>query len=284
MARGVEVAVVREISRHLRWLLVAFCVLTLLGFTALYVLSEQTEQYFAWTITPPLSAAFLGAGYGAGFVLVALSLRTVIWHHARVAVLTILAFVLLTLLATLLHLDRFHFSVPLGVPRAAAWFWTAVYVTIPTVMLVLVPAHERTAGAGPQRRSPLPRPLRWVLAVQGLIMLGVGAALFVAPAATAPVLWPWELSPLAARAIASWLLAFGLAAGLALREGDLERLEIAAVAYAVFGVLELTAVARYAGDVRWGQAVAWSYVALLVSITLTGGYGWWAARRARPGP
>jgi len=29
----------------------------------LFVLSEQTETYFAWTFAAPISAAFMGAGY-----------------------------------------------------------------------------------------------------------------------------------------------------------------------------------------------------------------------------
>lgn len=59
----------------MRWLLMIFTVLTLLGVSTLAIMSERTEQYFAWTIDPPLTAAFLGAGYAAGFVLVALAER-----------------------------------------------------------------------------------------------------------------------------------------------------------------------------------------------------------------
>ena len=35
---------------------------------SLYLLSEKTDVYFSWTINPPLTAAFLGAGYLASFV------------------------------------------------------------------------------------------------------------------------------------------------------------------------------------------------------------------------
>jgi len=35
---------------------------------SLYLLSGQTETYFSWTINPPLTAAFLGAGYLASFL------------------------------------------------------------------------------------------------------------------------------------------------------------------------------------------------------------------------
>lgn len=142
-ARGADV---RRVLPGMRRLLIAFALLTLLGFTALFVGSTQTERAFAWTIDPPLTAAFLGAGYGAGCVLVLLALRARAWVHARVAVVTVLVFMLLTLVATLLHLDRLHFASPELLARAAAWFWTAVYVVVPVAMLALLPLQERVPG------------------------------------------------------------------------------------------------------------------------------------------
>src|SRR5690242_5124566 len=92
-------------TRHLlpamRVLLAAFAVLTALATTSLFVLAASTDATFAWTIQPPLTAAFIGAGYGAGFLLVVLSLRAGTWACVRVPVLTIFAFVVLTLVATL---------------------------------------------------------------------------------------------------------------------------------------------------------------------------------------
>jgi hypothetical protein len=41
----------------------------------LFVLTEQTESYFAWTIAVPLSAAWLGAGYCSGIALLGLAAR-----------------------------------------------------------------------------------------------------------------------------------------------------------------------------------------------------------------
>jgi hypothetical protein len=52
-----------------RWLLCAFSLLTALAFVVLFVLSASTEQHFAWTIQPPVTAAFLGAAYAVGCVL-----------------------------------------------------------------------------------------------------------------------------------------------------------------------------------------------------------------------
>jgi hypothetical protein len=202
-------------------------------------------------------------------------------------VLTILAFTVLTLVATLLHIDRFHFqpefaALPL-IARAAAWFWTGVYVLIPLVMLAVLVSQQRARGTDPPPRHPVPPVLRTALAVQSAVLLVVGVALFAVPS-TAAQLWPWTLTPLTARVAAAWLIAFGVATGLAVA-GDLERLRTAAVAYTVFGVLVLVAVARYLGTVAWGRPAAWVFVLLAVAVTVTGAAGWRAApapRRSRP--
>jgi hypothetical protein len=274
---------VRPVSRGTRVLLVVFVALTALATNQLFVLAEHTDQWFAWTIKPALTAAWLGGGYGAGCLLVVLALRTHAWAHARVPVITVVVFTVLTLAATLLHRDRFHFGAEGTVARGAAWFWLAVYVVVPVALTVSAVRQERAPGADPERRAPLQRWLAAVLAAQGLVLLGVGAALFARPA-TAATVWPWTLTPLTARVVAAWLIAFGVAAVLALRERDLERLEIGAVAWTAFGLLQLLALARYGGEVRWGSAAATGYLVFLLTVAPTGAAGWWAAVRARRRP
>jgi hypothetical protein len=271
---------VRPVSRATKALLVVFVALTALATNQLYVLGEHTDQWFAWTIRPPLTAAFLGGGYGAGFLMVVLALRTRAWAHARVPVITVLVFTALTLAATLLHRDRFHFETGGAIARFAAWFWLAVYLVVPVALTLLAVRQQRMPGDDPERRQPMPLALAVVLTVQGAVMLAVGVALFLSPG-TARTLWPWQLSPLTARVVAAWLIAFGFAAVLALWERDLERLEVSAVAYTFFGLLELVVLARYSGDVRWGSAAATGYLVLLLTVVPTGAFGWWTSVRGR---
>ncbi|MGY1702950.1 hypothetical protein ACI79C_00095 [Geodermatophilus sp. SYSU D00697] len=277
----------RRLLPGMRVLLAAFAVLTALAVGALYVLADQTDRTFAWTIQPPLTAAFLGAGYAAGCVLVVLSLRDGVWARTRVPLLTILVFVVATLAATLLHLDRFHLAAEFaGLPflaRAAAWFWLGVYVVVPLAMLALLAPQERAPGTDPPARSPVPRLLRGLLGVESAALTVVGAALFVAPA-TAGALWPWPLTPLTGRVVAAWLVAFGLATALAAVAGDLERLRTAAIAYTVFGVLVAVAVVRFPGTVRWDQPAAWVFTLLVVAVVGTGAAGWRLAPRPGSGP
>jgi hypothetical protein len=263
-----------------RLVLAVFVVLTALATNQLYVLSAHTDRWFAWTIRPPLTAAFLGAGYAAGCVLVVLGLRARAWAQARVAVLVVFVFATLTLVATLLHLDRFHFGTGGVVARFAAWFWLAVYVVVPVALAVLGLRQQRAPGADPERRDPVPGWLTAAFAAQGFAMLAVGVALFAAPS-TARYLWGWPLTPLTARAVAAWLIAFGAAAACCLLERDLDRLAAGATAYTVFGVLELVALARYAGTVDWDSAAAWVYLVLMATAGPVGAAGWAAAARGR---
>lgn len=270
----------RPVSRGTKLLLSVFVALTALATVVLYVRSEHTDTEFAWTIKPALTAAFLGGGYGAGFVMVVLALRTRAWAHARVPVVTVTVFTALTLAATLLHIDRFHFSAGEPIPVLAAWFWVVVYLVVPPALTFTAVLQQRMPGADPGRRQPLPRWLAAILTLQGAVMLAVGVALFVRPS-TAPTLWPWPLTPLTARVVAAWLVAFGFAAVLALAERDLERLEISAIAFVLFGLLQLLALARYGDTVRWGSAAATTYLVLLLSVPPTGAAGWWIAARGR---
>ena len=267
-----------------RVLLAAFAVLTLAATNQLLVLSRHTAEAWAWTIQPPLSAAFLGAGYGAGCVLVLLSLRRGTWAATRAGFLTVLVFVLAQLAATLLHLDRFHLAAAGLVPRFAAWAWLAVYVAVPVAMLAVLPAQVRAAGppGPPPAGRSLGRALRAVLAVQAGALLTAGAVLFAVPAGRA--LWPWALTPLTARSIASWLLALGVAAVLVAADGDLHRLRPAAVTYAVLGALQLVALLRFRADVDWSRTSAWAYLLALLAVLATAATGLARARRPAPLP
>jgi hypothetical protein len=275
---------IRRLLPSMRALLVVFSVLTALAVGALYVLAERTSDFFAWTIQPPLTAAFLGAGYAAGFILVVLSLRDPVWAHSRVAVLTILAFVVLTTIATFLHIDRFHFMGEFAgsgfAAKAAAWFWLTVYVVVPVLMLLLLLPQERSRGIDPVPRHPVPLVLRIALALESVVLTGTGLALFVVPA-TSERLWPWPLTPLTARVVAAWLLAFGLATALAAFSGDLRRLRTAAIAYTVFGIMVIGAEARFFPTMDWDDPPTITFALTSVAVVLTGAAGWWLAPTPR---
>jgi hypothetical protein len=270
---------VKEVLPGWRPLSIVFLALTLLSTVSLYVLADRTDELFAWTINPALSAAFLGGGYAAGFVLIVLTIRERVWARARIAYATVCVFVWVTLVATLLHLDRFHFDADWW-PRSLAWLWLVVYVVVPPWMTLLLLAQRRASGADPPIAKPIGRGLATALAAQAVVLTIVGVGLVVSPTRV-DQLWPWALTPLVARVIGAWCVALGFAAGLALWERDLSRLHAAAITYVVFGLLQAGAIARYHGDVEWDGPSIIVYLAMLAVITTCGAYGWLQARRHR---
>lgn len=268
-----------QIAGLRRFYWVAVVLVTSVGvFT--FVLSESTARLFAWAIAPPLTAAFLGANYWSAFFLAYLSARERVWGRARITYAVSIVFTSLTLLATLLHLDKFQFD------NANGWLWLIVYLAVPPWLLVMLPLQLREPGHEPPRSAPLEGWLVPVIAAQAAVVLVIGVALWVAPS-TADSLWPWTLTPLTARAVGAWLLA--LAAGLAvtLWEHDWTRVRVAVPTFAAMPLLQLVALARFSGALRWRGAGAWLYVAFLLSILLLGLFGLrrtWLAPREPAAP
>src|SRR5215469_1133989 len=131
----------------MRRLLYVAAVLVLLAGFHLFVFSDHTPRYFAWTIHNPLAAAFLGAGYWASVVFEALAARQRIWANARIAVPTVLVFTLLTLVATLLHLNLLHLGGRFAVStRLVTWAWIGIYVVVPLLLLIILAVQLRTPG------------------------------------------------------------------------------------------------------------------------------------------
>jgi hypothetical protein len=272
----------RPLIRATRLLLLAYAALGLAAGVPLYLGTEKTDEYFAWTIQPPLTAAFLGAAYWASCVLNLLVSREREWARARVALPAGLAFTTLMLAATLLHLERFHLGSGEAVARGVAWSWLVLYIAVPPLTLAFVIRQELLPGADAPRRTPLPRGIRVPLVCQAAVMIALGVALVVAPA-SADGAWPWMLTPLTARASGAWLVGVGVVAAHAAWENDLVRVRAALIAYAVLGALEAVALARYSGTLDWDGAAGWLYLLFLMSV-LAVGLGGSLSRRQRLHP
>jgi len=283
---GTENRPAGEVRAGTRWLLVAFAGLTFLAVIQLLLLADVADRYWAWTIRTELTAAFLGAAYGAGFVLAVAGLRQRHWSRIRVPVVTVTAFTWLTAAATVIHLHRLHLTDGWPFARVVAWVWLAVYLVIPLGCLVVVARQERRRAGADVVLQPMPGWLTAVLAAEGAALLTAGLVLFAGgmtvhhhePTSVANF-WPWALTPLSSQVIGAWLVALGLAAALAIRQRDLSRSLVSGMTYAAFGAFQVVAVIWYWPQIRRHDAWLWIYLAMLAAIVLTGGYGWWAARR-----
>ena len=168
----------------------------------LYFLPGRAETEYAWSIKPPVNAAFIGAGFLAGTVATGLVLATATrWR--TFATLPIALWVLASslLLATIVHHDRFKWDYP------PTWVWTFVYGAVPLAIPFLVARQRGVADEQPTPDSRL-RMIRVLSAVIGALMIVGAVALFLAPVDLGKH-WPWPLTPLLARAVAAWYALFG---------------------------------------------------------------------------
>ena len=239
----------RTVIPAFRWLLGPSVVLAIGASASLYLRPDDTDEFFAWTIQPPLTAALLGAAFGGTLVLFALALRETVWANARIVIPAPLTLSTLLLIATLIHLDKFHLDEG-GVAAVVAWIWLVVYIIVPPVFVVVTVLQLRAPGGDPLRSVPAPSWLRGAMLVYGGAAVIGGAILFVIPEEVAPH-WPWAITPLTGRAVAAWLVGLGVAGLQAVYEADFRRLRAAVGGFSVIGGLGLLAVARFSDDVDW---------------------------------
>jgi hypothetical protein len=102
--------------------------------------------------------------------------------------------------------------------------------------------------------------------------------LFLAPGAMS-ALWPWAVTPLAARAVSSWLSAFGVACLTLTWENDIRYGAGTCSSLFAFCLLELVVLARYASAVDWGKPMATVYLLFLVLGALITGANLLASRK-----
>ena len=84
--------------------------------------------------------------------------------------------------------------------------------------------------------------------------------------------------------MAAWLLAFGVLAAHSIWENDFTRVRCAMLGYPFLGAMQVFMLVRFSDEVRWEDPSAWVYVAVLLSLFVLGGYGWFAESRRRSQP
>src|SRR5687768_11549765 len=144
----------------------------------LFLLSEQTETYFAWTFAAPISAAFMGAGYWAAMFYVYSGARAKAWSLVRTSAPAALTATGLLSLTTFLHLDQFHLASLLFITRFVTWVWIVIYVVVPPILAVAWIIQSRLPGANARGHDPLPSWMRGGFALLAAFALFSGPGLF----------------------------------------------------------------------------------------------------------
>jgi hypothetical protein len=221
-------------------------ILAALNGVFLYFLPGRADTDYAWSIKPPVNAAFIGAGFLAGTLATGLVLAFATrWRSFSTLPIALWVLASSLFAATIIHEDRFKFD------YAPTWVWTFVYAGVPLAVPYLV-MRQRRAGDDEPAADPRLRALRVVSAIVGAAVLAGAIALFAAPVELGQH-WLWALTPLLARAVAAWYALFGtmlLSCALGMR-----RRADAIIPYATLGcwsVLLLLLGVFHAGDVSGG--------------------------------
>jgi|1186.fasta_scaffold43331_2 hypothetical protein len=241
----------------------------------LYLLPSQARVHYAWAITPPISAAFLGAGFLAGTVPTAIVVfATERWRSLRTLPWALFVLAVTLLIATIVHNDRFKWTYP------PTWGWAAVYALVPFGVVYLWWRQERVAEPEPEA-DPSLRGLRVVSGVLGALIVLGALALFLTPVGLGKH-WPWTLTPLLGRAVSPWYAMIGvilLACAVSLRTWT-EALIPYATIFA-WSVLVALLPVLHSGDViRHGPEVAFYVVMFaLLAVSLVALVRCWPAVR-----
>lgn len=240
-------------SRALFW---AACALVTMAGFSLFVLSEQTDRFFAWTIDPPLTAAVMGGAYFSSAVLQFGIAREQKWTNAGVILPGIILFTLLTLAATLIHVDRFRLESPIG------WIWLTIYLVFPPLGIIVLWRQGPLSAITRASTQPQSIIARNLALTQAAFLTTTGAVLFAYPA-SASTLWPWVLTPLTSRAVAAWLIGMGVIAGLEYISNDRTLSRLLGEGKAVLVALIAFSLIRFPEHFEWSSGRAWSFLLVL---------------------
>lgn len=244
----------------------ALLVLAVANGAFLYLVPGRAATDYAWSIKPPASAAFLGAGYLAGAVATALVVFAADrWRSLQPLGPALVVLSVLLLGATALHHDRFRFDYP------PTWLWIAVYGAAPFAIVVLMRRQRATADV--PAADPSLRTLRVLSLVAGAALVAVAAVDYAHPAILADR-WPWPLTPLLSRAVASWLAMVGTAQLWC--AADLRRRTEAFIPFATltaWSALLLAIPALHPDDVTRTGAPLAVYLGLTAGLLALGAYG-----------
>jgi hypothetical protein len=214
----------------------------------LYFFPGTSGARFAWEIQPPMTAAFIGAGYLGGAVLFVHAVFGRRWHRVAAGFPVVSVFTIAMLAVTILHWERFdlgHF--PFQV-------WLVLYVVTPILIPVLWLRNRVTDPGTPEAADRVvPWFARWGLAAVGLIMWGFSLAGFFRPDWLIAI-WVWKLTPLTARVMAGWFALLGTGGLVIARDSRWTAWRAGMQSIGLWHLLVVIAAVLHPGDFTHGLA------------------------------
>ena len=242
-----------RVSPATRWLAAGIILFLADAAQLLLLLPDRTGELFAWPIDVQITSLVLGSAYVAGGYYFVRVLFADGWNRVAAGFPPVIIFVWLAAAATALHIDRFTHDAPSFVA------WAVIYSVAPLGLPLLYLAQRRAARV-PVADAPLPNGLRILMGCAGGAVMFCAVLAFAAPGVTID-LWPWTLTPLTGRIVATVMALFGTVwVSVALRGGKTAA-RIPLEAHVVGLVFLLLAAARGSGDIDWTNPLALSLVA-----------------------
>ena len=221
----------------------------------LYLHPHDTPLHFAWTIKPAMTALFMGAGYGSAVYFYARMVAVGRWHRVACGFIPTTIFTWLMLGATILHWSRFHH----GQLAFELWLW--IYIVTPVLVPVVWLLNRRTdtgtlEASGDAR---LPAAVRGAMVVVGVGLCLASAWLYLLPSSAAAH-WPWTLTPLTSRVIASFIAIPGVTWLMLAGDGRRSSCRIPLETTSISIVLMAVATSRAWGEFDHGNPITWAFV------------------------
>jgi hypothetical protein len=247
-----------------RWAALAVFLILVPAVIVLWGAPDRTADVWSWTIKPDLTPIFLGSGYAAGAYFFWRTFRARVWHPSSAGVLSAAVFAGAMLVATLIHYDKFNHGDAPVLAAVAFYGWLIVYIVSPFVVLWLWVRNQRldprVAAAG---EAVLPGGVLLGARLFGLVAVAGAAVFFVSPQ-TAIDVWPWALTPLTARVLASFTFQVGVGALLLSRDSRWSSWRLLIQTFFVATAFLLVGAARAFDDFDSGSAATWLYLGGLV--------------------
>jgi hypothetical protein len=243
----------RWVAGGVFWILVP-AVIILWGFPG------RTHELWAWTIKPDLTPIFLGSGYGAGAYFFWRIFRADRWNPCSAGIVSAAAFAAAMLVATLIHFDKFNHGHAPALAAIAFYGWTIVYIISPVVVFWTWLRNKRNdSRIADPTHAVLSRDVLLAARDFGAVAI-VGAAVFFSSPHTLIELWPWKLTPLTARVLASFMFQVGVGATMLSLDSRWSSWRLLVQTFFVATALLLLGAARAFDDFDTSNIMTWFYL------------------------
>jgi hypothetical protein len=223
----------------------------------------DTADLWAWTIAPDMTPIFIGSGYAAGAYFFWRTFTAERWHPSSAGVFSAAVFAGLMLVATLISWEKFNHGEAPFLAATAFYGWTVVYIVSPfAVMWVWLRNHATDPRRPRAGDAAVPESVRVGARLFGCGALIAAGVAFLAPS-VAIDLWPWDLTPLTARVLASFTAQVGCGALLLSRDERWSAWRLLVQTFFVATGFLLVGALRARDDFN-GEIATWLYVGGLV--------------------